>query len=82
MVGSETSGLVGKFEVGVAIVAAEEGAARPSEDDEPGVGLSGYDEAFGLKLPSRNIGDRPPTLVVKGGEAVKVATEAIAGQAA
>ena len=78
---SEAGSPLGTFEVGVAIVAADEGAAGPGDrDDQRGGALPGYDEAAGLKLPGRHAADRSPVLVVKGGEAVRVATEAIAGQ--
>lgn len=72
----EAGSPVGTFEVGVAIVAADEGAAGPGDRDrQRGGALPGYDEVSGLKLPGRRA-----ALVVKGGEAVRVATEAIAGQ--
>lgn len=69
------------FEVGVAIVAPDESVNRLADrDGESGQTLPGYDEASGLKLSRRHDADRPPAVVVKGGEAVRVATEAIAGQ--
>lgn len=72
---------VGSFEVGVAVVATDEAAVGPGgRDGQDGGALPGYDETSGLKLPGRHAADRPPALVVKGGQAVKVATEAIAGQ--
>jgi len=73
---SETGNLVGTFDVGVAIVAAEENPLRPG-DRGP---LPGYDEAFGLKPSGRQASDGRPAVVVRGGEAVRIATEAIAGQ--
>lgn len=78
MTTSETGSAVGTFEVGVAIVAAEENPLRPG--DRGGSSLHGYDEAFGLKPSGRQASDGPLAVVVKGGEAVRVATEAIAGQ--
>ena len=78
---SEAGSSVGTFEVGVAIVAADEGPAGPADrDDQRDRALPGYDEAFGLKLPGGQTAGLPPAFVVKGGEAVRVATEAIAGQ--
>jgi hypothetical protein len=72
---------MGPFEVGVAVVTAEAGETGPAgRDGERGGALPGYDEAMGVRLPRRHAADQPPVLVVKGGEAVKAATEAIARQ--
>jgi hypothetical protein len=77
----DAGGPVGSFEVGVAVVAVEEGTVGTGgRDGERGGTLPGYDDASGLKFLGRRAADRPPALVVKGGEAVRVATEAIAGQ--
>lgn len=77
MTASETDSPVGTFDVGVAIVAPENNAVRSSDrDDHTDTSLPGYAEAFGLKQAA----DRGVAVVVKGGEAVRVATEAIAGQ--
>lgn len=77
MTASGTDNPVGTFDVGVAIVAAERNAVSPSDrDDHADASLPGYDEAFGLKQAA----DRGAAVVVTGGEAVRVATEAIAGQ--
>jgi len=77
----EADSVGGSFEVGVAVVAAEEDGPRVGGGDGESAGaLPGYDDASGLRLPGRRAADRPPALVVKGGEAVRVATEAIAGQ--
>ena len=40
----------------------------------------GLTRAAGLKLPGRHGVDQPPVLIVKGEEAVRIATEAIAEQ--
>ena len=69
----------GSFEVGVAIMAADEVWAGDSNGERGGA-LPGYDEASGLKVHGRHAADRRPAVVVKGREAVRVATEAIAGQ--
>jgi hypothetical protein len=69
-----------EFEVGVAIAAADDGATEPgSRDDQRGTPIPGYDEAWGAK-PGRNAEGRRPALVLKGAEAVRAATDAIAGQ--
>lgn len=73
--------MVGPFEVGVAVVATEEPGADSGDRDGQRRGvLPGYDEASGFKIHGRHAVDRPPAIVVKGGEAVRIATEAIAGQ--
>jgi hypothetical protein len=73
-----TSG--GSFEVGVAVVTTDETAAGPgNREARRGGALPGYDEASGLKLFGRHSADGS-AVVVKGGEAVRVATEAIAAQ--
>lgn len=77
MTTSGTDSPVGMFDVGVAIAAAEKVPVRSSDrDNHSSTSLPGYDEAFGLKQAA----DRGAAVVVKGGEAVRVATEAIAGQ--
>lgn len=78
---SEASSPVGAFEVGVAIVAVDEGPAGPSHGDgRRGGALPGYDEAVGLKLTARHAESLRSAVVVKGEAAVRVATEAIAGE--
>ena len=70
---------LGSFEVGVEIVAAGENAAVAGDRGGQGSGRPGYDEASGRKL----LGGRPdgrPAVVVKGEQAVRAATDAIAGQ--
>ena len=69
---------MGTFEVGVAVVLADEPAE--GSDGERNGAVPGYEDASGLKVRGKHAADRPPTLVVKGEEAVRVATEAIAGQ--
>lgn len=76
MTTSGTHSPVVTFDVGVAIVAAEKNAVRLGDADDADTSLPGYAEAFGLKQAA----DRGADVVVKGGEAVRVATEAIAGQ--
>jgi hypothetical protein len=66
------------FEVGVAIHGPLDGT---STDGGPAV--PGYDEASGERRGAgRHISGRRPVVVEKGEEAVRVATEAIAGQIA
>ena len=66
------------FEVGVAIMGTVEDVTMPADrDDKRGQVLPGYDDASGLKPFGRYAADR---VLVKGEEAAKVATEAIAGQ--
>jgi hypothetical protein len=77
----ETDNAVGEFDVGVALLAVDEGGVGPGErDDRRGGTLPGYDEASGLKLPRRQASERPLAIVVKGQEAVRLATESIARQ--
>lgn len=66
------------FEVAVAIMPGSEDRAGPGrwDDERPGA-LPGYDDAAGLKDLGRAAGDR---IVIAGEEAVRAATEAIAGQ--
>jgi hypothetical protein len=72
---AEGDGGPDSFEVGVAIVASGE------QSDNRGGGrdraVPGYEEATGRRLPVRLAADR---VVMEGGEAVRAATEAIAGQ--
>lgn len=75
---SEPDNQVLAFEVGIAIAADGWRAAMPSDgDDQHSQVLPGYDDASGLKMPGRNAADR---VLVRGTEAARVATEAIAGQ--
>jgi hypothetical protein len=78
MMTSELDDSVLMFEVGVAIVPVDEGTVGSGDrDDESSDVFPGYEEASGVKLPGRRAAER---VVVKGGEAVRAATEAIAGQ--
>lgn len=74
---SEDDGRMEPFEVGVAIASAADADAG---DSQRGGALPGFDEAAGLKLPGRHGVDQSPVLIVKGEEAVRIATEAIAEQ--
>ena len=73
----EADGPLGVFEVGVALVVPREGPTGPGgRDSQDGGDLPGYDEASWLSK-GRHATDR---VVEKGGEAVRAATEAVAGQ--
>lgn len=70
----------GPYEVGIAIMPLDDTQlVRPDEREKQGIGrIPGYDEAWGR---SRDHGPGlRPALIEKGEEAVRAATEAIAGQ--
>jgi Trypsin-co-occurring domain 1 len=71
-------GSANSFEVGVAIVTL---------DNDPAQGGSygahaGYENASGIRMHRKDMAAAPSVIVVKGTDAVYVATEAIAGQIA
>jgi hypothetical protein len=70
--------LASSFEVGVAVVAIDDGMAQGNHD---GV-LTGYEEASGFRVHRRDAAVRQGVIVIKGACAVHAATEAIAGQIA
>jgi hypothetical protein len=75
---SEASDPLPVFEVGVAIVpGAGDPPASARLEDRRNQGAPGYDEALGRKSSGRHAGNR---LVLTGGEVVRAATEAVAGQ--
>lgn len=77
----ETGSPVSMFEVGVAVVMGEDAAVASGDGDErASSAVAGYDEAWGLKLPGRQAAYGAPSLVVRGAEVVKDATDAIAEQ--
>ena len=75
---TEADDWLGSFGVAVAVVPTDgDPAGSGARDDEDADALPGYDEAAGLRLPIRRASDR---VLIKGEEAVRAATEAIAGQ--
>ena len=70
--------LLGSFDVAVAVVSTDGSpAGSEDQDDEGGGALPGYDEAAGLRPGVRRVSGR---VLIMGEEAVRAATEAIAGQ--
>ena len=66
------------YDVGVAVTsfAEDEGPTRDDRQGPAGSAIPGYDEAFGR----RSLAQRPLSHIERGDEAVRIATEAIAGQ--
>lgn len=82
MTAADSGTSAGPFEIGVAVIRLGEMVPAPRSASSPGAdsGIAGFDEAKGgLWHATQNV-QNIPILIEKGDDAVRAATEAIAGQ--